>query len=182
MTFNLNTIDWSAMSTLALILTFGAILWYSYETQKLKRIAYQQLQIQVAPILIIYFRENPSRITVRNIGNGPALNVEFEKIFFPLSEGQKTEFTLKIDDPPTLIPGEERSVMGSMMINGKTIFEDFPKKGSTVWIEPKYAELDIEFAIIYSDMRNEKYESKVLTGKDKIKLLNYKQIKESKKN
>jgi len=164
-------------SDLILSWTMLVIVWYSYETLLIKKVALKQNIIQMAPVLIIYYRESPSRITIRNIGKGPAFNVTFEKIYVFLNDiKKKAEFSLRVDDPPVLVCEEERLVKGDMRIEGKSIFDTSTADHSTVWIEPKYTNWEVVFSINYSDMENNKYESKVEVRKDTLKLQSYKQI------
>lgn len=166
----------STSSDLILGWTILVIVWYSYETLMIKKIGLKQNIIQMSPILIIYYREKPSRITIRNIGKGPAFNVTFGKIYVYLNDiKKKAEYSLKIDDPPVLVCEEERLVKGDMKIDGKSIFETSTADHSTVWIEPKYTNWEVEFSINYSDMENNRYESKIEVKKDTLKLLSYKQ-------
>jgi hypothetical protein len=156
------------------LLVVGA--WVAYETLKLRRLTSKQIQIQIAPVLVVYFRENPERITVRNIGNGVAFDVKFEKITIFLEDIEKeANYDLGIYSPPVLTPEEERKVQGSMYLDGKEISKNITRSGDgTVWLIPKYANADFEFIISYFDMQGDKYGSKVSAGKKGVKLISYK--------
>lgn len=148
--------------------------WVAFETLKLRRLTSKQVDLQMAPILVIYFRENPRRITVKNIGQGVAFDVKFEKVTLVLEGIRKiAEYKLKIDNPPILIPKEERRVRGQMFLNGNEILKGAPGDG-TVWLDPKYSLADFEFVLSYSDMEKRTYNSKVSAGINDVKLLGYK--------
>jgi len=163
-------------SELILVWTMLAIIWYSFETLLIKKIGLKQNIIQMAPVLIIYYREKPSRITIRNIGKGPAFNVEIEKINVFLNDIKKNaEYQLRIDDPPVIIQDEERLLKGDMRIDGKSIFDTSTADHSTVWIEPEYTNWEVEFSVMYNDMENNIYESKIAVFKNTLKLISYRQ-------
>jgi len=152
--------------------------WVAYETLKLRRLTSKQIEIQIAPIIVVYFRENPDRITVRNVGEGIAFGIKFEKITIFFNDiRKKADYDLKICDPPILISDEERKVQGSMYLGGREISKGITTDGDgTVWLNPKYANADFEFVISYSDMEERNFESKVAAGKKGVRLLEYKRL------
>jgi hypothetical protein len=79
-----------------LFLTFLALLWYAWETRKLKEEAIKQTEIEQKPVMMLHVR-NPIAIalenkeyeiidglscylSLRNVGRGPAFNVEVVEI------------------------------------------------------------------------------------------------------
>lgn len=155
---------------------FISAVWVAYETLKLRKLTSKQIEIQIAPVLVVYFRENPERITVRNVGQGVAFDVKFEKITIFLEDVKKeAKYDLNLYDPPVLIPDEERKIKGAMYLNGEEILKGTTRdENGTVWLIPKYASADFEFVISYFDMQKNKYISKVSAGRKGVKLLNYK--------
>lgn len=75
---------WGAMiSTLALLATLGVIIWYSYETRRLRKATVKQTELQLTPYLILNYaveKEIPeyTYLLCKNIGNTSALNVRVE--------------------------------------------------------------------------------------------------------
>ena len=65
--------------------------------------------------------------------------------------------------------------MGEMKYNGENIFKNNDNNGLE-WIDPRYTSFEFEFSITYYDMRNNKYESRIETGRNKLKLLSYKKL------
>ena len=175
-TLNLGIVNQASDLIQVWLLVIGG--WVACETLKLRQLTSKQIEIQIAPVLIIYFRENPDRITVRNVGQGVAFDIKFEKITIFFEEiKKKADYDLRIYDPPILISSEERKVQGSMYLEGKEISKGITKDGDgTVWLIPKYANASFEFIISYFDMQKNKYESKVATGKKGVRLLDYKRI------
>ena len=143
-------------------------VWVAYETLKLRELTCNQLSIQIAPILVVYIRDKQDRVTVRNIGNGPAFLIQFEQINIYLENvKKKIEYSLQIGDPPVLIPGEEREIIGAMILEGVALLT------GTSSLKPKYATAKFEFSITYEDMEKIPYVSRVSAGKGGVKLLSY---------
>lgn len=148
--------------------------WMAFETYKLRALSVKQTQILVAPILVVYFRDGQRRMTVRNVGKGPAFDVKFEEINIQLEDiNEEAHYSLRIADPPVLIPDEERKIIGKIELFGEPILGSDDPDGSTVWIEPKYAVANFKLSITYSDMEGTRYISQMLLGKAGVKLLNY---------
>src|SRR2546426_6875015 len=79
-----NFLKWANVILLAL--TFGAIVWYSFETRWLRQETEKQNAVAIRPILVVEFMNNrlsdnasnpPGLI---NIGFGPAFNVHVDDI------------------------------------------------------------------------------------------------------
>lgn len=69
-----------------LITTVIIILWYATETFLLRKEAQRNTLISVKPILVIY-NYAVGNLHIGNIGNGPALNIEFRISQFHQSDG-----------------------------------------------------------------------------------------------
>jgi len=90
---------WLQVANLAILsLTFGAIVWYSWETNRLKKAARDQVEALYAPCITIQFwprnaadaileaggvagdvavRPVEGQVALINMGNGPAVNVNY---------------------------------------------------------------------------------------------------------
>ena len=64
-----------------------ALVWYCFETMRIRQASVEQLELQWRPILVVESELNDcegdfslldgSPLRIRNVGNGPALNVSF---------------------------------------------------------------------------------------------------------
>ncbi len=66
----------ATFSDFILLLTFGALLWYSFETKKLKNATNIANAIQAEPLLVLQFKNK--HLYIVNYGKGPAFNIEMK--------------------------------------------------------------------------------------------------------
>jgi hypothetical protein len=115
---------------LSLIGTFGVLIWYTYETYKIRKITTEQKDLQLLPAMMLYIRngdddeENNHKLTLRNVGYGTAVAISISPTIFKV-EGKKMEFKFKLaDQNNTLIPGEEREVDFEFYKNGESSYHN----------------------------------------------------------
>ncbi len=101
---------------LSLIGTFGVLIWYTYETYKIRKINTEQKDLQLLPAMMLYIRngdddeERNHRLTIRNVGYGTAVAIRILPTAFKVN-GKKLVFKFALSDQNnTLIPSEERQV------------------------------------------------------------------------
>jgi hypothetical protein len=70
--------QWNYLSTIAIILTGVILIWYTWETHLLRVEAHRQNEIQLCPFVIVVPKQK--QFQLRNIGNGPALNVSIKDV------------------------------------------------------------------------------------------------------
>lgn len=106
------------LSTIALIVTAFAVIWYTKEASKLRKISNDQKDLQLLPAFMLYIREQVDtsyegynyKLVMRNIGFGTAVAVQISPTIFD-TEGNRMEFIFSLaDQNSTLISGEEREV------------------------------------------------------------------------
>lgn len=156
------------LSNLVLSLTFIAILWYSYETRKMRWEITSQRQFEQRPVLVVYKRIINSNETfrIRNVGRGIAFSVNIEKIKLS-GEGNLT-FELGIYEPNILIPDEERDLEGQAKLKDTPILERGTK--SLAVINPKYAKKNFIFKITYEDIERNKWFTEIETLEDGVRV------------
>lgn len=97
-------------SNFILLITFGALLWYSFETRELKGATKRSNELSQEPILIIRHDSGTEKFTVENVGKGPAFNIEIQPMkiedgefsfYFKesiLKAGESMKLKIKFDD------------------------------------------------------------------------------------
>lgn len=119
--------DWFELTyRISLIGTFFALIWYAYETRKIRQINLEQKDLQQMPAMMIYIRRHSGseRPFVRNIGFGTAVGVDVLK---STVENGKWEFTYHlVDNNNTLISKEERLIGINLKIDGQEHSDPLP--------------------------------------------------------
>ncbi|MBI4722661.1 MAG: hypothetical protein HY769_06665 [Candidatus Stahlbacteria bacterium] len=151
------------INTGTVIVTAGIILWYTIETYRLRRQSVLQTEIQIRPLLIIILKED---FTIKNIGNGIALNVEIEDIVIDMNEPHKFSF-----DKINAISQNEEIGLPRVRVfkdDQKVPADSFQLLPFVVGLYPRYASRNYEFRLRYENINGEKYQSIVITGKDGV--------------
>lgn len=140
--------DWTAKQTWAVILTGFVLIWYTWETMLLRRVAFLQREVQLRPFVI--FRKDIEKYVVENIGNGAALDVHVDSVKM---EAFETKLEIGFPNPlPLLKPGEVAVVEIEVHINGKKSDPAF-----AAHLDPKCAILDVDVHIHFSNLEGKKY-------------------------
>src|SRR5215510_3734605 len=63
------------LNDIILLGTALVLIWYTYETYKLREAAEKQIELQQSPLVIIE-AQRPDALTVLNIGNSAAINIK----------------------------------------------------------------------------------------------------------
>ena len=143
------------------VLTFLALIWYTIETQRLRRAAEKQNQIAGMPIVVLRLLSGERKLgeplllsfqSVRNVGNGPAFNINLSPI-------KKPPFEVTFSSIAILEPKENATL-------DFTIYQDAITSGMakmTVWLESviETGQLGSEMAvgISYADASGKRYRS-----------------------
>lgn len=140
--------DWTAKQTWAVILTGFVLIWYTWETMLLRRVAFLQREVQLRPFVV--FRKEEDRYVVENIGNGAALGVRIDGITM-----KEPRSKLEIRFPnslPLLKPGAVADVQVQVIINGKESDSVF-----AAHLDPQYAIQDVDVHIHFSNIEGKEY-------------------------
>lgn len=146
----IGTVTSQGFNSAVLSITLLAILWYSYETRRMKQELVAQRKFEQRPVLIVYRRtlNNNEVFRIRNIGRGVAFNVKIQKIRLG-GEGNLT-FEMGIYEPNILTPDEERDLEGQAKLKNVPVLERGVR--SLAVIDPKYAKKNFIFKITYEDI------------------------------
>jgi hypothetical protein len=68
------------LSTAALIITLGILIWYTWETRKLRIETVKQTELSLRPCVVLFGNDEVGSNYIENIGNGAALNVIIEPL------------------------------------------------------------------------------------------------------
>jgi len=97
------------INIIVLALTFGAIVWYTVETFRLRKINEKQIRINILPLIAIVDIGNEIRL--KNIGKSPALNVTINPIKNRTSIDTEEKFDfIAIESIPFLDVGQEKQI------------------------------------------------------------------------
>lgn len=148
-------------AAIAALLTFLALIWYTIETQRLRRAAEKQNQIVGMPIVVLRLSSEERMLgqplslalqSLRNVGNGPAFNIDISPISKPPIE-------VRFSPVPILEPKDNRALDYCIFQNAATT--GFSKM--TVWLDSVIdaGELGSEMpvSISYSDASGRQYRS-----------------------
>lgn len=113
-------------------LTFLALLWYAWETRRLRQETGKQVRISVMPVLRVLFHRAPEGIFVENVGQGTATKAVLQGFRFKSDDGntwRQTFHTVNGIEPGAkrLISGEtelEPTNQGQRYaLDGRAVFE-----------------------------------------------------------
>lgn len=142
---------------IALILTFFALLWYAWETSRMKKELIRQNEISIRPCIVIFYEDNEGSYFFNNVGNGPAFHVKLEEI--PLLEDTAFRFTYKSDSSDLIVPNNKSRI----------IFRDENGNIASSFhlgaISPRSASKSFDVVVNYISMDNIKYQTYGKIGK-----------------
>jgi hypothetical protein len=149
------------VAAVAAMLTFAALIWYTIETQRLRRAAERQNEIAGMPIIALRLSSGERKLgqplslasqSIRNVGNGTAFNIEISTV-------QNRPFEIRFESTPLLEPKDNQLL-------DYTIWQDAVTTGfskRTVWLESiiESGQLgsDMPVDITYSDAAGKRYRS-----------------------
>jgi len=142
-----------SISSIILSLTFLAILWYAWETRGLKIQIIRQTELSLRPLVLIDWI-SPGKYVLKNIGNGPALDIQIDEI--SLIDELAIKYSFKRID--LLETKEQRDL--EILIGGRTAI--IMELGA---IMPHSAGKDFDYFIKYADLNGMRYESNGKVGK-----------------
>jgi len=155
---------WQALTFFALFLTLLAVVWYAWETRRLRIETIKQTELSLRPFVIISYKEHERKFSYENIGNGPALKVKLDDIPIIKQEGE-LYIRYVFYEIDVITPNKKNEIDGEIKINGDTSDKDF------IFLShffPDSAVKSYNFLIKYMNINNEFYETIGKFGKDGI--------------
>ncbi len=155
---SLTLVEWAHVATIALsilsLATLCFLVWYTRETQKLRKIAQEQTDMMALPIPILKMptREHADEylFALQNLGKGPAFNLCLSDI---IGEGIRITFR-----PPLVLP-DDRSIAPcdwSCFINEKETDPDTDILSAA--IDAGHIKDEFELTLRYENLRRKQYQ------------------------
>lgn len=151
--------DWQAISSIALILTLGAVIWYARETRGLKIQMIKQIELNLRPFLIIFYKpyQGMEYFYIKNIGHGCALDIKINDL--AILDTQEIQIKYVII-PINLLDSKEEEKLELRNQSERTlsVFEWGP-------LLPRTAVRSFDFLISYKNIENKEYKTFGKLGK-----------------
>jgi hypothetical protein len=113
------------ISTGALTITLGVLIWYAWETRGLRKETVKQTELNQRPCVVLDYE--PGKVSYKNIGNSPAFNLKVEPLDLR-DVHDKTLFILHFNQIYLLEPGALAEVTWEVEYINKdveTLFKKF---------------------------------------------------------
>ncbi len=152
---------WIAIQTWTIVFTGIAILWYTWETMRLREAALAQIELQLRPFVVLELQEK--KFLVTNVGMGVAVNVRINKITID----KEFEITAMFPESIAVLrPGDARSVQAESFKKGKSAGDFF-----LTHLNEKYANREIDVRVEFQNVEMKPYSvsERVMPGHLQIK-------------
>lgn len=155
--------DWLAAQTIAVVLTGLVLIWYTIETQLLRKESQKQTEIQIRPFVIVELKNR--KFFLKNIGQGPALNVSVR----PVQVSSDEQIIIKFGDMiPTINPGETIELKAEGFHKGNSTGDFF-----TAHLNPEYANRNLSIFIDYQNIDLKSYSTRERVSPKKWAIVEY---------
>ena len=122
--------DWILLATIA------AILWYSWETHKMKKEMIHQTELSIRPQLISYLDEKGEYFFIKNVGNGTAINVIVDDLY--LWKGPPFDVQISFSIIDAIMPKEAKVLIHTSLSAGRKSKMDFISNLNPEWASQTY--------------------------------------------
>lgn len=140
--------DWTARQTWAVVLTGVVVIWYTWETKRLRETSARQLEVQIRPFVFLR-PANGGEFVVENVGAGAALNVRVREVVVDSDHDVRIRFP---DIVPVLRRGEIVPLRAETFREGRRAGDFF-----TAHIDPRYANRPLSLTIEYQNLELKSY-------------------------
>ena len=150
----------STTQTMVVTLTGLVIIWYTYETYKLRLDTQLQTEISQRPFVSAKLIDN--NLEVINIGNGAALNIYIK----PIEVDQAEQILIKFPESiPVLRPGHSNLVSAECFMQGRPVGDVF-----LAHLDPRYANQELIIEIVFQNIELREYRTRerIMPGSRKI--------------
>jgi hypothetical protein len=171
-------IGWNVQTAIYLV-TGLVVLYYTYETYRMRKELVRQNQLAVQPLILATVKRvnvshdmTDSRVVLRNIGRGPALFVRVDDFNVHDEEGGG-RFSLRIP-PVDCIEGGMETALDVELITRETSGRETPQTWHFAGVlDPKSANSTYIVTICYEDIDRGQHWAKTQMGKGGIRLLDH---------
>ncbi|RJP79505.1 MAG: hypothetical protein C4522_10375 [Desulfobacteraceae bacterium] len=155
--------DWLAAQTIAVVLTGVVLIWYTIETQLLRKESQKQTEIQIRPFVIVELKNR--KFYLKNLGHGPALNVKIR----PVQVSSEESIIIKFGETvPTINPGETIELKVEGFHHGNPTGDFF-----TAHLNPEYANRNLSIFIDYQNIDLVQYTTRERVSPKKWEIVEY---------
>jgi hypothetical protein len=154
--------NWTAIQTWAVVLTGVVLIWYSWETMRLREVAFSQREIQLRPFVVLELKKKQIEIT--NIGVGVALNVKIKEVTIDKEHDIIVRFPA--EGIAVLRSGETQPVQAESFKKGTSVGDFF-----LAHLNNEYANQEIELKIEFQNIEMKSYSvsERVVPGQLRMK-------------
>lgn len=134
--------NWTAIQTWAVVLTGIVLIWYTWETMRLREAAFAQRELQLRPFVVVELKKKQFEVT--NLGVGVALNVKINEVIID----KEFEITVRFPESIAVLRPGETQPMQPESSNGEFFLAHLDKK---------YANREIEVKIEFQNVEMKPY-------------------------
>lgn len=163
---------WGSMiSSLALLATLCVIIWYAFETRRLREATVKQTELSLRPFVVISVFEDSAglsqRLIYKNIGHSPAIDVHTESF-------DAEAFILNFEKYGLIEIGEKKDLnpqgQGKDTVS-EGLIRAVPSPGFTPKaLDERDSNLELILNIHYRNIENISYQTKVKINRKGIKI------------
>ena len=152
-----------SIQTFAVVLTGAIIIWYTIETKILRLETQKLTEIQIRPFVI--FEIKGESFILRNIGHGPALNIQIR----PINVSSNESIQIRFNDLITSIETNESvEIKGESFRKGKSAGDFF-----LAHLDPEYANRNLSIFIDYQNIDLKKYTTRERISPQKRRIVDF---------
>lgn len=140
--------DWPAKQTWVVVLTGIILIWYTWETMLIRKLAALQREGQIRPFVV--FRMEAEKYVVENIGSAAALDVRIDSTTIK-APGLQIDITFP-QAVPLLKAGTVSELEVDVQIDGEKTDPVF-----AAHLDPQYAVADIDVHIRFKNLEGKEY-------------------------
>jgi len=161
--FSICVRDWLAVQTFAIVLTGAVVIWYTIETQLLRKETQKQTDLLIRPFVIIELKNR--EFFLKNLGHGPALNVQVR----PVQVSSEESIVIKFGEMrPTINPGETVELKAEGFHEGNPTGRFF-----TAHLNPEYAKRNLSIFIDYRNIDLKSYTTRERVSPKKWEIVEF---------
>lgn len=139
--------NWTAIQTWAVVLTGIVIIWYTWETMRLRETASSQREIQLRPFVVLELKDK--KFLVTNVGSGVAVNVRVNEV----TVDEEFKITVRFSRSLSILrPGEASIIEGESFKDGESAGDFF-----LAHLDTEYANREIDVRVEFQNVEMKPY-------------------------
>jgi len=148
--------DAASANAWLVFLTGLVLIWYTRETQELRRAAWAQRELDIQPLVIVE-KIDPAEFggkefRIRNLGRGVALNVSVDDV--PLTDDGEDRYLIRFEESIAFLPPNQTALIASASYQGSR------RLGSRFHasLDPRYTTFESTIRVRFSNAEMKQYE------------------------